>query len=302
METNSEKNNSKLIVTILAVLLGILAIFTIYNVVSSSNKIDDLTETKLKIQQDLDAKIAELDEAMTNNAELDSQLTETRDKLVVLRDSIMQLKTIDRQSINKLNFRIAELEKTKQRLLKDVDSLKVANQMLGVEIDSAHADIQRQAATIEEKTTQNEELTTQNTNLTEKVNKGAALKISNVKAVALKERSSGKLKETEYASRVDAFKVSFVIRENVIADAGTRTANIVIQDASGKVIGIKGNFYDANGQMVEYSDTTDLTYENNDLEVIAITDIKEGTLSKGDYYVKIYLENKYLGSTKVVLK
>jgi len=302
METNSEKNNSKLIIIILSVLLAALAIFTVYNLKSSGEKIDDLTETKAKIQTELDKKIAELDEAMTNNVEMDSQLNETKNQLIILRDSIMKLKTIDKQAFNKLNLRIAELEKTKVKLLKDVDSLKVANQMLGIEIDSANANIQRQASTIQDKTVENDELSSKNTNLTDKVTKGAALKISNVKAIALKERSSGKLKETDNASKVDAFRISFLIRENAIADAGSRKANIVIQNSAGKVIGQKGTFYDSKGLQVDFSDETDINYENNDIEVIAITNIPQNTLTKGDYYVKVYLENNYLGTTKVTLK
>jgi hypothetical protein len=302
MESTSEKNNSKLIITILSVLLAALAIFTIYNIKNTGNKVDDLTETKAKIQSELDAKIAELDLAMTSNNEMDAQLNETKNQLIILRDSVMNLKYIDKQIINKLNLRISELEKTKVKLLKDVDSLKVANQQLGIEIDSANVNIQRQATTIQTKIVENEQLTTNNTQLTEKVTKGAALKVSSVKAVALKERSSGKLRDTEYAGKTDAFRLSFLIRENAIADEGLRKAYIVIQDTTGKVIGSKGTFSDVNGQEIEYSDSTEVNYLNNDLEVIVITDVAQNSLKKGDYYIKVYLESNHLGTTKVTLK
>jgi len=302
METNSEKNNSKLIIIILSVLLAALSIFTIFNLNDKGKKIDDLTETKAKIEQELNTKIAELDKSMTNNEEVNMQLNDTKNQLIVLRDSIMKLKSIDRQTFNKLNLRIAELEKTKVRLIKEVDSLKVANVLLGVEIDSAKVNIERQSNVIQTKTTENETLSTQNTGLTEKVNKGAALKISNVKAITLKERSSGKLKETNNASSVDAFKTSFIIRENAIADQGSRIAHIVIQNAAGKIIRPSGTFTDVNGEEVEFSDTTDINYINDDIEVISVTDVQEKSLTKGEYYIKVYLENKFLGSTKVTLK
>jgi type III secretory pathway component EscV len=302
MKTNSEKNNSKLIIIILSLLLAALSIFTIFNLNKSTNKIDDLTETKLQLQKDLDAKIAELDNAMTNNDSVNFELSETKNKLIQLRDSIIQLKTIDRQSINKLNLRIAELEKVKQKLIKDVDSLKAANVVLGVEIDSAKANIERQSVTIQEKTSENENLSNQNTQLSDKVTKGAALKISNVKAITLKERSSGKLKETDNANKVDAFRISFLIRENAIANSGNRKIYVLIQDATGKTVSSKGSFYDVNGEQHEYTDVTDVNYTNNDLEVITVTDVKSGTLTKGDYNIKVYLEDTYLGSTKVALK
>ena len=96
METTSEKNNSKIIIIILSLLLAALAIFTIFNLKNSGDKIDDLTETKAKIETELNTKIAELDKAMTTNADMNDQLNETKNQLVSLRDSIMQLKTIDR--------------------------------------------------------------------------------------------------------------------------------------------------------------------------------------------------------------
>jgi hypothetical protein len=57
-----------------------------------------------------------------------------------------------------------------------------------------------------------------------------------------------------------------------------------------------------NGQQIGFSDETDVNYDNNDLEVIAVTDIPQNSLSKGEYFIKIYLENRFLGSTKVTLK
>lgn len=302
METNSEKNNSKIIIIILSLLLAALSIFTIFNMKKSGDQIDELSSTKIELQKSLDEKIQELDKAKTNNAEINSQLDETKSKLISLRDSIMQLKNIDSQTFKKLNSRISDLEKLKQRLLKDVDSLKAANKLLGIEIETANANIQTQAETIQQKTSENENLNSQNKQQADKIAKGAALKISNVKALGLKERSSGKLKETESANKVDAFRISFLIRENAITDPGMKKVHIIVQNEQGKTYAVKGNFNDVNGEMYEYSDTTDVNYDNADIEVIAITNIKEGSLTKGVYTIKIFVENRFLGSTKVTLK
>jgi hypothetical protein len=112
----------------------------------------------------------------------------------------------------------------------------------------------------------------------------------------------GKLKETTRAHKTDAFRVSFKIRENKIAESGMRKVYIVIKDASGKVLSRMGSFTDVNGLNVSYTDSTDVEYNNQDLEVITVTSINEEKLPKGDYYVSVYVENKLLGSTKIQLK
>ena len=118
----------------------------------------------------------------------------------------------------------------------------------------------------------------------------------------MRERSNGTLKETTRAKRVDAFRVSFKIRENTIAESGLKKAHIVIQNAAGKIINSVGEFTDMTGLDISYSDATDVDYTNRDLEVILVTDIPEKNLEKGDYYIKVYLENKLLGTTKINLK
>lgn len=300
--STSENNNAKIIIIILSLLLAGLSVFTYTSLNKKETKIDTLAEDKLKLQEDLNAKIAELDQAMKSNLDLDEELLQAKEKLVSLRDSIMRLKSIDKATYGKLNAKIAVLEKTNRKLLQDVDSLKMANKNLNIEMDSAKLNIEKQTQIIASKSQENEELNKTNTHLSDKVTKGSALKISDVKTLAMKEKNSGKLKQTDVASRTEAFRTSFIIRENNIAQAGKKNAHIVIQNTQGKVMAPVGTFYDNNGTQMEYTDTTEVDYENQDLEVIAITELPAKTLTKGDYFVKIYLENKLLGSTKITLK
>lgn len=302
METTSEKNNSKIIIIILSIILAALSIFTLFYMKNSGDKINELSNTKFEIQKSLDEKIMELEKAKTNNEEINAQLDAAKSNLISLRDSIMKLKSIDSKTYKKLNSRISDLEKVKQKLLKDIDSLKSANKILSIEIENANTNIKNQAETIQQKTVENEDLSNQNKQQSEKIAKAAALKISNVKVLGLKERSSGKLKETESANKVDAFRISFLIRENPITNPGMKKVHIIVQNEQGKTFGVKGNFYDENGEMIEYSDTTEVNYDNADIEVITVSNIKEGSLTKGVYTIKIFIENRYLGSTKITLK
>ncbi len=302
MESTKQNNGSKITIIILAILLAALAFFAYQNYQKNKNSEEALLEEKLQIQADLDAKIVELEKAISDNTTMEDELTEAKNNIVAFRDSVKDLKTLNYKIIRRYKHKLAVLEASNNKLLKLSDSLKLANFNLSVEVDSAHANIDRQAETIQQQAYKNDSLAAQNNNLADKVSKGAALKISTVKAIAMKERSNGQLKETTRASRTDAFRTSFKIRENAIAEPGLKKAHIVIQNASGKVIGGVESFTDSTGQDVLFTDTTDVDYQNQDIEVIAVTTVPNNSITKGDYYIKVYIEEKLLGTTKVSLK
>ncbi len=301
-EPKSHNNNSKITIIVLALLLAGLAFFAYQNYKNNKISEQNLLEEKLQIQTDLDEKIIELDKAIAENSSMEVELTEAKNNIVVFRDSVKNLKNLNYKVIRRYKNKLAVLEVSNKKLMRLSDSLKIANYNISIERDSAQATVVRQTSTINVQTKVNDSLTLQNIGLNEKVAIGAALQINNVAAIAMKERSGGKLKETSRASRVDAFRVSFKIRENAIAESGLKKAYIVIQNATGKVLSPSGEFTDITGLNITYSDTTEVEYTNRDIEVILVTDISESDLEKGEYYIKVYLENKLLGTSKVSLK
>lgn len=297
-----DQNNSRLIIIILSILLALLAAFTFYNMKTGKDKIEDLTEEKTAIKKGLDTKIAALNAAMTDNEQMNAELTEAKDNLIALRDSVVRIKNMDRKTINSINRRVSELEKVNQKLIREADSLRFANKQLIVENDSARADIERKSILIDEKMAENDSLNEVKNNLEEKVTLGSALSVGNVSSIAMKERNSGALKQTNVARRVDAFRTNFILRENAIAQSGLKKTYIVVTDAMGKVIGPQGTFTDVTGQELSYTDTTEVDYNNADVEVILLSNIPEDSLEEGIYVIKVYVENKLLGTNQVELK
>ncbi len=302
MNTTKQNTGSKITIIILAILLAALAFFAYQNYIKNQNSEEVLLQQKLEIQSDLDAKLIELEGAIAENSSMEAELTVAKNNIIAFRDSVQSLKTLNYKVIRRYKNKLAVLEKTNKKLLRVSDSLKQANFSLNIEIDSANANIEKQASTIVRQGESNDSLSAQNTNLSDKVAKGAELIISNVSALAMRERSNGQLRETTKASRTDAFRTSFKIRANALSETGLKKAHIVIQNASGKVIKGIENFTDVTGQEVHYTDVTDVEYNNQDIEVIAVTDVPENSIEKGDYYIKVYLENKLLGTTKVSMK
>ena len=301
-ESEKRMNSSKITIIILAFLLALLAFFAYRNYQINKESEQNLIQEKLQIQSDLDEKIAELDKAIEENSTMEVELTEARDNIITFKDSVTNLKSLNYKIIRRYKNKLAVLEILNKKLLRESDSLIKANYNISIERDSAEATVIRQTSIIDVKTKVNDSLSVQNIDLNEKIALGAILQVSNVAVIAMRERNNGTLKETTRAKRVDAFRVSFKIKENAIAESGLKKAHIVIQNAAGKIINSVGEFTDMTGLDISYSDATDVDYTNRDLEVILVTNIPEKNLEKGDYYIKVYLENKLLGTTKINLK
>ncbi len=294
------KSNSKVII-ILSILLALLAIFAVQNYLKNKKYEANLLEEKHQIETNLNDKIRELDTALETNTVMEAELVEARKNLLIFKDSVTNLKTLNSKVIRRYKNMLADLEKTNKRLLKKTDSLQLLNYSLSVEVDSAQAKIVKQSETISKQIQSNDSLTTQNTTLTKIVNKGAEIKISNVGSIAMKERNNGKLVETNRARRTDAVRTAFLVRENNISEPGTKTAYIIIQKADGTVIDAKGSFNDTENNQLDYTDKTDFDYQNDDLEVITVSPIISD-LTEGTYYIKIYVDGKLLGNTTIDLK
>lgn len=307
--SSNKSNSSKITIIILTLLLAVLAYFAYTNY--TKNKESEavlkeseivLLEEKRNIQADLDKKILDLDKAIADNTSMESELTAARNNIITFKDSVSNLKNLNYKIIRRYKSKLVVLEASNKKLFKTIDSLRIINYNIAVERDSAQAVVERQASTIEVQTQDNQNLSEQNTELSKKISKAATLAIDNVAVIAMKERRGGKLKNTERARRVDAFRVSFKIRKNVIAEAGLKKAHIVIKDASGIVLSSEGTFTNNDGVKMPYTDTTDVEYKNEDLDVILVTTLTEEKLEKGDYYLSVFLDNMLLGSTSIYLK
>ncbi len=302
MNTTKQNTGSKITIIILAILLATLAFFAYQNYMKNQHSEEVLLQQKLEIQKELDLKLIELEDAIAENSTMEAELTIAKNNIMAFRDSVQGLKTLNYKIIRRYKNKLAVLEKNNKRLLKVSDSLKLANFGLNIEIDSANANIERQATEIFNQALSNDSLNTQNIDLSDRIARGATLKISNVSVIAMREKSNGQLKETTRASKTDAFRTSFKIRENTLTEAGSKIAHLVIQDAAGNVIGGVETFTDVTGQDLLFSDVTDVDYNNQDIEVIAVTNVPESSIEKGDYYIKVYLEKKLLGTTKILMK
>lgn len=294
MEEN-KKSNTKLIIIVLAVLLlGALA-YTFYTGSEHKKLTDAIEVEKLEIEQNLDSMIVRYEDAIAEKTSMSGELTIERDRIIALRDSIKDLKVVNYSMLRRYKGEISKLEISNKKLFLLNESLTSSNQLLTTNLDSAKVVITRQIA-------KNDTLTTQNLTLAQKVAIGSELKISTAKVLAMKERSSGKLVETSRSNNTDALRINLTIVKNDIAEKGDRQVYIQIVDAKGTTVAPKGQFLLSNNTQVSYSDLSMVNYMNEAIDLISLVEVNRDLMKAGVYTVNIYIDNKFVGATKITLK
>jgi hypothetical protein len=115
---------------------------------------------------------------------------------------------------------------------------------------------------------------------------------------------TGKETGTLKASAVEAFRISFSINDNNVAEAGEKTLFVKITGPEGVTLanGGQGGQFDFDGKSSKYTYKLTTVFEN-DLKPVQPTVWKpESQLKPGKYTVEIYSEGYKMGSTVLDLK
>ncbi len=294
MEETSKSSNSKILIIALTILLFGLIGYTFYNNNDHKEAVKFLQDEKEQIIGNLTAMEEKYDVAIAQNTSLSDSLSMEKDKIAILKDSVQNLKKVNSGVLRRYRGQLATLEKTNTRLLDEVDSLRLANNILTEEKDSINSQLEIQ-------TNYNDTLVAQNMVLAKKVEIGGAINVENVEVIAMKMRSNGKYTETNKAQKTDAIKVAFRLIENEIAEPGDKEAFIVLKNPGGMVINAKGTFLMEAGDEAKYTDQTIVNYENANLDVVMLVERKGDKYEAGEYPIEVYVDGKLVGSANLKL-
>lgn len=283
MTENSKSSNNKVLIIALTVLLFALIGYTFYNNNDHKEAVKFLQDEKEQIIGNLTAMEDKYDIAIAQNTSLSDSLTVEKERISAFKDSVQQLKKINSSTLRRYRNQLAKLEDTNERLLIEVDSLRMTNNLLTEEKDSISSQLDIQ-------TTYNDSLVVQNSELAEKVEIGGAINVENVNVTAMKLRSNGKLTPTNKAQKTDAIKVEFRLSENKIATPGDKEAYIVLTNPAGQVINAKGTFLLKDETEAKYTDHTVINYENADLDVVMLVERKGDKYQKGEYSIQVFVD------------
>ena len=294
MSTTGNKSNKAILIVLAVLLIGALG-YIFYSNQEHTKLTTAITEEKLEIQDDLKKMVLKYDEAIAQNTEITDDLRVERDRIVAFQASIKKLGKTNYSLIRKYRKEMAKMQASYDLLSEQVVELTAENSML---TDSLGVAITQ----ISEKNLQNENLNIANEALLNTVTKGSVLRVNAIKVLSMRERSNGQLKETSRARRTDAFRINFRVAQNDIATKGERIVLIQILDSKGAVLAKKGTVTFDNGNEVGYSDRNIVDYDNGNMDVISLVELDRKSMAKGSYTVNVYLDNRFVGASNIVLK
>jgi len=288
------KNNSKNVVIALAIVLVALVIYLVYSNQQHKELTSEIEKEKVEVGVQLDSMIVKYEDAISENTSMRQELEFERDRIMVLRDSLRETKATDYATISRLRRRIAQLEETNRKLFRLNDSLTGKNRELTRDLDLATTKIEQEVARADT-------LTQQNLELSAKVEIGQMLKIKNGKVLAMRQKNNGKYVETKRSRYTDAFRVSFTIDANAIAEKGDKPVYVQVVDAAGNVVVSQGELQ-LPASLISYSDKTLVAYNNQEIDVISLVEVNRDQVSKGEYTANVYIEDYFVAGTKITLK
>lgn len=291
MEKQKSNSNLKAVIIILSILLvGSLA--WMYRMSTNSEKTEKtlLTE-KEQLIEDLKAQKASYDAAIAENTGLKGDLEAERAKIVELLGEVEKSKG-DAASMAKYKTLYVKLKREHDALIAENNKLKEENGILTVQRDSTRG-------ALDESKRYNDTLTSQNDNLSKTVEKAQKLSIVNLHTQPYKERSSGKLVQTDKARRVDVIRISFTIASNEVAPTGDKTYYVQVIDPKNNVAGEKKTEA-FDGYSLTYSFITTAAYQGKTLDVSE--KIKGEDFAKGLYQVNVFDKGTLVANTSFTLK
>jgi len=294
MTTQSNNNNrAKILIGLLVVLLVSLAGYTYTLIQQNKETVLFLEADKAEVQKELEAIVVSYNEILQDNKLKDKELIAARDRIIVLLDSVKDYKA-NLSIITRYKAQVRALKNERAQLFKRADSLLVVTQRLAIEKDSTTAVLNKTIKVVDS-------VTTANTQLFNSLEKGALIGITNLDVTAIIVRKGGKIKETKRASRADKIRVCYTIAPNTLAQAGDRVLYVQVINPDNNIIGDKSNI--TFGQdLLTYSKSESVFYENKALDVCAIVGTKGQDVLKGLYTINIFDAQRQIGSTTLMLK
>ncbi|MDT8392763.1 MAG: hypothetical protein RQ761_02890 [Bacteroidales bacterium] len=298
---NRKKPGKALIIIIIVFILALAGIL-IWTFTMRSNLNVLLAEKELQ-RVELQG---ELDSLMFEHEQIKIEYGTLADSLVV-KDSIIQenakeiRKLLDTQwEYYKIKKKLGLLQKVSQGYVRQMDSLYRVNAALTEE----NAEIRQDLMNAQQ---ENERITKDREALSEIVDQASVLQLYNIEAYGVRERGSGRERETDKVNRLDKIKVCFTIAENKVIEPGTKEIYVRIAQPD-KLILTKDRSdeytFMYEGEKIQYSIKKLIDYQNTSMDLCLYwaKTSPEKEMQEGVYYVEVFYGDVVIGNTKFMLR
>jgi len=300
---NGRSKSGKTLFIAILVILAIAVIGLLIWIFSVKSDMNTLMAEKELQRVELQG---ELDSLMSEHEHIKLEYGTLSDSLFV-KDSIIQSnaqeirKLLDTQwEYYKIKKKLGLLQQVSQGYVRQMDSLYTVNKELTEENIEIKQDLQLAHR-------ENEQIVKDKAVLNEKVETASVLQVYNLNAAGIRDRGSGKERETDKAGKLDKIKVCFTIGENKIIDPGSKELYVRIARPD-KLILTKDRSDEYTfmylGEKIQYSIEKLIDYQNMSMNMCMYwsKSYPDKEIMTGVYHVEVFFNNEVIGHTQFILK
>ncbi len=263
--------------------------------------VSDIAQEKLALQEELDIALSDLTSNQEQNIAITKNFNETNDRLKQIRVSLekskkeikglkKELLTTQEKSfsaLKKLRSSLTMVKINNQLLFKSLDSIKVLNDSLMVEIAITKSDLNA------------EKLQTKELNF--KLSEATKIQIAKVEVFAIQKKKSGKVKRTTKHKNTNGIQVSYNVLNNKALANVECDVYYLLKKEDGEIVKANGTFL-LNATETEFTDGTRLILNGETMPVSNVILLDNVVLKKGTYILEFYSVDGLLAKESFELK
>ena len=251
------------------------------------------------LNTELDSLMAAHEQIKAQYGDLSEQLSEKDSIINANADEIKRL-IASQADYRKIKKQLERLQKISQEYVAEMDRLYTENR----ELKEENTQVKESLTKSEQK---NAEIQKDNEALNEKIQTASVITAYNFTSQVVYEKKTGVEVETDRASKAKRFKISCVLGENSLREAGAVNVYCRISlPGDGRVLCQgKGDAYSFmyNGERLQYTMRNTVNYTGKSEKVNLVWNLKDDDKAiKGTYVAQIYTDEKFLGETTFTLK
>ncbi|MAZ27245.1 MAG: hypothetical protein CL868_09240 [Cytophagaceae bacterium] len=293
MESENKNTGLKVVLGILVVLLVVAGAFAIKLYNQEKNTKAELTKEKEVVLTDLKQMVTKYDAVIEENNLKDTELNTARDRIQTLIDSV-EVMEADMAVLRRYRDEVYKLQREREYLFAQNDSLRGSNQRLTMRVDSTTYELEMSQM-------KRDSINSENQKLSQKVELGASLAASKLTGTGVIVRNSGRLVENDNARRVDRIRACYTVPQNPIAEPGDKKLYVQVLDPQNNVLGENKAATIDSITSVTYSTISKFYYDNTALDICENIAPRGDRFEEGVYKINVYDGGRLIAQTTVVL-
>ncbi len=251
------------------------------------------TSEKKNILDSLNTLKNAYDQAILEKTALSKELELERKNVENLVAIIKASNNPSAEQIRVYRNQLSDLNASLENRVQEIKKLKSQNKNLLTEIETQNVVMYKQKL-------ENDTLVSKQKKLESTLKDASKLYLSNFKAVALREKSSGAELETTKAKNTKKLKISFTVNGNAVAKTGKRVFYVQVLDQKNTVLGDNKLIEFGNDKALVYSFIVSTDFQGKSVNAYGILNADQ--FKKGTYFVNYFDKQEIMGSTSVTLE